>query len=213
MPVITVSRQYASGGSAIAALVSERLAWPVIDNDFVDRVAQRAGLSTQEVESQEERVPSLMERLAGALAISSPEVFVSTGEGLDARLGNEERMVRATEAVITQATQEGNLIIVGRGAQAHLAERDDALHVFIVGPREHRIRAAMERLGMTEDQATEAVDRADEGRRRYVKTYYDRHWEDADNYHLVLNTGVFSCEQCADLIVTGVRLRGWASHL
>jgi cytidylate kinase len=208
--VITISRQYAAGGSLVAAQVAEQLGWPVIDNDLVDRVAEQAGLPKSEVEEQEERVPSLLERLAAALAISSPEVFVSTGEGPDTRLGNEERMVRATEAVMTQAAQDGDLVVVGRGAQAHLAEREDALHVFIVAPRDKRITAAMERLGMSRDEATDAVDGTDDGRRRYVKTYYDRHWEDAENYHLVLNSGVFTYEQCTEMVVAAARMRGWA---
>ena len=127
MSIITISRQYASGGSVIAALVGERLGWPVIDNDFIDRVAERADLSTEEVEEHEERVPSLVERLADALAISSPEVFVSTGEAPDARLGYDERMVKATQAVIDQlAATEPHVVMVGRGAQAALAGRPDA---------------------------------------------------------------------------------------
>jgi cytidylate kinase len=210
MPVITISRQFASGGSTIAELVGEILDWPVLDNDFIDRVAERAGLSKEEVEEHEERVPSLIERLADALAISSPEVFVATGES-DARLGNEERMLRATQAVIDQLVEEdSNHVMVGRGAQAVLAGRPDALHVFIVAPRHVRIKAAMERLQMTREEAEDQLDKIDQGRRRYVKAHYDREWEDPVNYHLVLNTGIFSYEQCADLIVRAARTQDWS---
>ena len=210
MPVITISRQYASGGSVIAQLVGQHLGWRVVDNDFVDRVAERAGLSRDEVEANEERVPTLTERLADALAISSPEVFVSTGEAPDTLLGSEERMVRATEAVIGEVVrEEEQLVLVGRGAQAILAERSDTLHVFIVAPRETRIEAAVERLSIEPGKAEQKVDKTDDGRRRYVKAHYDRRWEDPVNYHLILNTGVFSCEQCAELIVEAARKRGW----
>jgi cytidylate kinase len=210
MPVITISRQYGSGGSSIAQLLADRLGWVLIDNEFVDRVAERAGLSRQEVQAQEERVPSLMERLADALAISSPEVFVATGEPPATGLGTEERVVRATEAVIAQAVQEqGRLILVGRGAQACLAQRKDTLHVYIVAPRDARIEAAMKRLGMDRAAAQEYVDKTDDGRRRYVKTHYARRWDDAANYHLVLNTGAFTHEQCADLVVAAAAIRGW----
>lgn len=187
------------------------MGWPVIDNDFIDRVAERAGLSKAEVEEHEERVPSLIERLADALSISSPEVFVSTGEPPDARLGNDELMLRSTQAVIDQlAETEPNVVMVGRGAQAVLAGRGDALHVYVVGARENRIGAAMEKLGLSRQDAEDKVDKTDEGRRRYVKAHYDRRWDDPANYHLVLNTGVFSYEQCAELVVQAAQMRGWS---
>ncbi len=212
MPVITISRQYASGGSDIARLVAERLGWQLVDNEFVDRVAERAGLTPDEVAQREERVPGLAERLARALAISSPEVFVATGEPPEPRFGSEADLVRATEAVINQAVQEERqLILVGRGAQAHLAQHEDTLHVYVVAPRELRVDATMRRLKVERGDAEQAVDEIDGGRRRYVKTYYDRHWEDASNYHLALNTGVFTYEQCAGLIIEAARARGWCS--
>lgn len=211
MPVITISRQYGSGGSEIAQRLARRLGWSLIDNEFVDRVAQRAGLPPQEVASRQERVPGLIERLAGALAISSPEVFVATGEAPSAGLDTEERLVRATEAVIAQAVrEEQHLILVGRGAQAYLAERTDTLHVYVVAPRDARIEAVMQRLGLDREAAAEEVDRTDEGRRRYVKTHYGRKWEDAANYHLVVNTGFFGIDECVDLIAAAVRTKGWS---
>ena len=74
MPIVTISRQYASGGSHIAQLVADGLGWPVVDNEFIDRVAELAGLPPTEVEAREERVPGFAARLARALAISSAEV-------------------------------------------------------------------------------------------------------------------------------------------
>lgn len=210
MAAITVSRQYASGGSTIARLIAERLGWPLVDNEFVDRVAARAGMSPQEVEEREERVPGLIERLARALAISSPEVFVATGEPPEAQFGREEDLVRATETVIAKAVAEGNVVMVGRGAQAYLGEQRDTLHAYIVAPRETRIETAMQRLSMSREEATEAVDRTDDGRRRYVKQHYGRHWDDAANYHLAINTGVFSYDQAAALVVAAARERGLA---
>lgn len=211
MAVITISRQYASGGSDIARKIAERLGWPLIDNEFVDLVAERAGLTPQEVEEREERVPGMVERLARALAISSPEVFVATGEPPDARFGSEEELVKVTETVINQTIQEGNVILVGRGAQAHLAERQDTLHVYIVGRREDRIQAAMQRLGMPHDEAAQTVDRVDEGRRRYVKTHYDRQWDHPANYHLVINTSAFTYDQAAEMVAAAAALRSWVT--
>jgi cytidylate kinase len=208
--VITISRQYAAGGSNVARLLSDRLGWPVIDNEFVDQVAEQAGLPREVVEEREERVPGLAERLARALAVSSPEVFVTTGEPPDTQTATEGDLVRATEAVIAKAVEHTpNLILVGRGAQAYLGRRGDALHVLVVGPRDARIAAAIKRLGVSPHDAEATVDEKDEGRRRYVKTNYGRAWDEAANYDLVVNTGTFGYEQTVDLIVEAAKRRGW----
>src|SRR5260370_7344445 len=77
-PVITITRQYASGGSEVARLVAAELRWDVIDNEFVDEVARRAGLPPDAVAQREERAPGLLERLASTLAAGSPEMLIAT---------------------------------------------------------------------------------------------------------------------------------------
>jgi len=209
MAVITISRQFGSGGSDIAKLVADRLEWTLIDNELVDRVAVRAGMSTEDVQLQEERVPSLIERLARALTVSAPEMFAAAADP-QTTLPPEDRLVRLTEAVIAEAVQGGNVVMVGRGAQAVLAERRTALHVYIVAPRHDRIAAAATRLGVTTEEAEARLDEVDDGRRRYVKLHYDRRWDDAANYDLVLNSGRYGRDGCAALVVAAARAAGLA---
>jgi cytidylate kinase len=201
MAIITVSRQYASGGSSIAGLVAQRLKWTLIDNDFVDRVAAKAGLPAQEVAQREERVAGLMERMARALAVSSPELFVTTGETPTSGPNKEDELVQVTERVIAEAVQHDHVVLVGRGAPAYLAERADTLHVYVVAPRDTRIMRAMERLSLGRKEAEKALDDIDHGRRDYVRQYYGRAWDDPANYDLVINTGKFTYQTAADLIV------------
>src|SRR5438132_3648499 len=84
-PVITITRQYASGGSEVARLVAAELGWDVIDNEFVDEVARRAGLPPDAVAQREERAPGLLERLARTLAAGSPEMFIATAGARSSR--------------------------------------------------------------------------------------------------------------------------------
>src|SRR2546428_14011166 len=77
-PVITITRQYASGGSEVARLVAAELRWDVIDNEFVDEVARRAGLPADAVAQRDERAPGLLEPLARTLAAGAPELFIAT---------------------------------------------------------------------------------------------------------------------------------------
>jgi cytidylate kinase len=211
MSVITISRQYGSGGSDVAKFVAERLGWSLIDNDFVELVAERAGVTAEEVQQQEERVPSLVERLARALAVSAPEMFAATTEPAPP-LPPEDRIVKMTEAVIAEVAGHDHVVLVGRGAQAYLAERENTLHVYVVAPREVQIETAMRRLHVDRKTAEKVTDDADQGRRRYVHTYYGREWDDAAGYDLVINTGKFTHEQAADLIVEAARRRGLTSR-
>jgi len=210
MAVITISRQYGSGGSDIAKLVAGRLGWTLIDNDFVERVAERAGVTTEEVERQEERVPSVIERLARALAVSAPEMFAAAAEPAPP-LPPEDQLVKMTEAVIAEVVSHDHVVLVGRGAQAYLAERESTLHAYIVAPREVQIEEAMRRLGVDRKAAEKVTDETDESRRRYVRTYYGRVWDDATAYDLVINTGKFTHEQAAALIVEAARRKGLTS--
>jgi cytidylate kinase len=209
MPVITVSRQYASGGAQIARLIGEQLVWPVIDNEFVDLVAERSGLPAAEVERLEERVPGMLERLAQALALASPEPFVVTGETPTTGPTSEDELVEVTKRIINEAVKHDNVVMVGRGAQAYLAHRVNVLHVFIVAPRQVRVTRAMERLNLSQKEAERTVDQIDGGRRHYVKTYYGRTWDDPANYDLILNSASLTYREIADLVVEAVHMKNW----
>ena len=126
MPVITISRMYGSGGSEVAERVARTLGWQLFDNELIDAVAARSGLTRTEVTEQEERVPSMVERLAAALSLGSPEILPPAAP-IET---TEERIVQITNRVIEEAVQTGPAVFVGRGAQSLLAERTDALHVF-----------------------------------------------------------------------------------
>jgi len=207
--VITITRQYGAGGSRVAALVAGALGWTVVDNEFISRVAERAGLPADEVAAQEERVPSLVQRLVKAMATGSPEVFVPVAAEA---APDEEALARQAEAVITEAAAHGRAVLVGRGAQACLAQahHTEALHAWVVAPREDRVRVTMERLKLDEKAAAAEMDAIDAGRDRYVHKWYGRHRQDPANYHLVLNTGWLGYDGAADMIVAAVRRRGWS---
>jgi cytidylate kinase len=207
-PVITVTRQYASGGSEIARRVAAALGWTVIDNEFVDEVARRAGLPAATVAERDERAPGLLERLARTLAVASPEMFVSS-EALAQPARDEATIVKLTERVIAEAAAHGRVVLVGRGAQAILAQRPDALHVYVVASKPWRVRLAVERLGVDPAKAERVVDETDRQRDQYVRTYYGRHRQDVVNYDLVVNTERLGLDGAAGLVVAEARRRQW----
>jgi len=207
-PVITITRQYASGGSEVARLVAAELRWDVIDNEFVDEVARRAGLPADAVAQRDERAPGLLERLARTLAAGSPELLIAT-VGVPRVDPDEAAIVRLTERVIAEAAAHGRIVLVGRGAQAVLAQRPDALHVYVVAPKPWRLKLAVERLGVNPAEVEKVVDETDRQRDQYVRAYYGRQRQDVVNYDMVVNTERLGIDGAAALVVAEARRRSW----
>src|SRR5256885_3813659 len=172
-PVITITRQYASGGAAVARQVAAALAWTVIDNEFVDEVARRAGLAPATVAEHEERAPGLLERLARTLAVASPERFI-TSDAVPRAEQDETTIVKVTERIIAEAAAHGRVVPGGRGAQALLAQRPEALHVYVVASKPWRVRLALERLRVGPAISENVVDDTDRRRAPYRRAHYGR---------------------------------------
>jgi cytidylate kinase len=215
-PLVTITRQYASGGSEVARLAAKELSWTLIDNEFVDQVARLAGLTHEEVARREERAPGLLERLARTLAVASPEMFMSSagaaggGGAMPAVEADEATLVKMTERVIAEAAREGRAVLVGRGAQAMLAARGNALHVYVVASEPWRRQLAVDRLGVAPADADKVLAETDQQRDRYVKTHYGRDRQALGAYDMVLNPERLGFDGAAAVIVAEARRRGWA---
>src|SRR5687767_7047371 len=205
MAIITISRMYGSAGSDVAARVAQLLGWSLLDNAFVDAVAERLGVPAAEVQAREERTPSLVERLASALAVASPELLPPPTEQLPP---SAERLADVTRRIIEEAVARGNAVLVGRGAQSVLARRAGVLHVFCYAPREALVRRAAERRGISQTEAEKVVDEINKQREQYVRTTSKRSWKAHDNYHLAVNTEWLGIEGAAQAIVAAAKRMG-----
>jgi cytidylate kinase len=208
--VITISREYGAGGSEVARRVAAALSWSVVDNELVEQVAARAGLTLAEVADRDERVPSFVERLARTLAASMPELVPAT-EAVDAE-GDEARLVRISESVVSDLAARGRVVLVGRAAPVVIGRRDHAIHVRLVAPRTMRIHAAVERLGIDPAEAARILDETDAMRARYHLEYYERDWTDPLHYDMTLNTGLLGMQGATDVIVGRARGMGWGER-
>lgn len=202
--IITVSRQYGAGGSEVAKRVAEALGWRLIDNELVDKVAERAGLPAEEVAQRDERAPGFVERLVRVLT-RVPELFPKPAE--KAPEPEEARLVRLTESVVAELAAQGRVVLVGRAGPAVLRGKYDALHTRIVAPFGFRLRMAAERLGAGATEAEKVLQETDANRARYLKQHYARDWNDSTNYDLVLNTGTLGLDGAAAVIVECARRR------
>jgi cytidylate kinase len=201
---LTISRLYGSGGSEVAALVAKRLGWSLLDNAVVDAVAARMGLTVAEVRDREERVPSLVERLTSAMAMGSQEWASPIAE---AKRPTDEQLIEVTRHIIEEAIARGPLVVVGRGTQEMLAEREDTLHVFCYAPRKALIARTMKREELNAEEAARLVDSTNRDRDQWVRLHWERDRRAHENYDLSVNTERLGIEGAADLIVSAARSR------
>jgi cytidylate kinase len=199
MPFVTVSRMYGAGGSEIAERVAHALGWSLFDNAVIDAVAERTGLTRAEVTARDERIPSIVERLATTLSLGTPESMPAIPEA--PVMMTEERVVAITRRVIEEAVQQGPAVFVGRGAQCLLANRTDSLHVFCFAARPKLIEGAITRLGVATKDADRVVTEMNKNRELYVRRHFNREWLDVMNYHLCVDTGWLGLDGSAEVVV------------
>jgi len=190
---------YGAGGSEIAERVARSLGWALFDNAVVDAVAERTGLTRAEVTARDERIPSIVERLATTLSLGTPESMPAIPEA--PVMMTEERVVDFTRRVIEEAVQQGPAVFVGRGAQCLLANRGDSLHVFCYASRSKLIEGAITRLGVPSKDAERVVSEMNRNREQYVRRHFNREWRDVMNYHVCIDTGWLGLDATATLVV------------
>lgn len=205
--LITISRQYLAGAADVAHRIAEQLDWTVVDDDFIDAIAQRSGLSKDDVQSLEESVPTFLERFAQSSALSFPEFLVSTPTAMEEP--DAVKLAHMTKELIEDLGRRDRIVMVGRAAAAVLARESEVLHVRLVASREYRIGLAMHELGLGEAEAAASVDERDLSRARYHKENYGRDWNDPVHYHVVLNTELLGTDGAADLVTARARALGW----
>ena len=200
--LVTVSREYGSGGSDFARALGALLDWPVLDRDIASRAARRLALDPATVELLDELPPSRLSRLASALLITPPEspTLLET-----TRVLRPDAVAEAVHAAIVEAAQAPPVIVVGHGAQCIFRARAGTLHVRLVAPLEERVRRLGERLRCDASAAAAQARRMDEGRRRYVQRYYGSDWNDPLLYDLQINTARVPIAEAAALVGRLVR--------
>lgn len=188
--IITISREFGSGGHSIGKLVAEKLAYRFYDRALVDQVAERSGFSPE----------FILENGEYASARSSL-LFALAAAGQYSGLSMQDRLYIEQAKIIEEFADTGRCVIVGRCADYILRDRTDCLHVFICADMKSRAERIVARYGQSEKSPEKRLTEKDQKRRVYYKNYTGRVWGQAQNYDLCLNSGVLGVETCAELIV------------
>jgi cytidylate kinase len=202
--LVTISREYGSGGRDLAKAVGEALGWYVLDHDLISRVAQRLELAEETVERMDEQPPGWLTRLASALLVPMPEspVPVEPTGVLD-----PDSVAKTVRDILEEAAQSPPVVIVGHGAQSLFHDRQDAIHVRVIAPIADRVTRLVERYGWDAARAESQAHRLDRERKDYVQRYYGRSIDDTLLYDVVVNTGRVRITEAAAAVATLVRSR------
>ena len=198
--IITISREYGSGGRAVGKMVAERLGYKFYDRELIQMVANKSGFALEFVEESGEYAAT------GSLLYGLSVGGLYTQAGFTPEtLPPADKVQILQNNIIQELAEKDPCVIVGRSADYILRERKDCLNVFIHAPLELRVKRAVEEYGLPAKNAEKAVAKKDKGRASQYRHYTDQVWGMADNYHLTLNSGYFSLEQCCDIIVSLVK--------
>lgn len=220
MAIVTISRQLAAGGFAVATGVAKALGLRIIDREAIDQAAMECGvpeIALHELGYEGRR--GLMQRLLdalktspaippiiemqrresiGPLAVPPRGIFTPAMPLLSAAM---EEYVRIVGLVIQNMAREGNVLIVGRGSQILLRDNPEALHVKIVAPLAYRVEKLMSLEGLSQREATQRILASDGARAEYLRRYYGVNWLDPQLYDLVINTGRITIQMAVQLVV------------
>ena len=184
--IITVEREYGSGGGEVAQLLSERLGWKLWDHLLTEEIARLANCPKAVVEVREERNDPLYYRLFKSFLRGSYEGSINAYK---LKLVDSETILKLTERVVRHAAGKGNCVIVGRGSQHFLEDNPETLRVFLYAAREDKVRRVMAG-GKTEREALELVDTVDHDRIDFIQRYFGVEWPTRSLFHIMLNTSV-----------------------
>jgi cytidylate kinase len=184
--IITVEREFGSGGGAIAATLAARLGWTLWDQLLTDEIARRMDCDSREVAQREERSDPTYYRLFKAFLRGSFEGSVNLAR---LRLVDADCVREMARRILLEVGETGRAVIVGRGSAYYLANRDDVFHVFVYASMRDKVKR-LKAAGRSEKDALESAETVDRDRAAFIKRYFDVEWPTRQMFHLMVNSGI-----------------------
>ena len=204
--LVTISREYGSGGRVVGKLLAEKLGVPLYHKEIIEMAASESGLSPEVIESAE-----LAAKSSFSYTLSSA---VSFGEGFGGEaISMNEKLFLAQFDVIAEIGAKGEGVIVGRCADYVLRDDPDVINVFIYGEKEDKIRRCVEEYGDDEDEVEKKMQTYDKARRNYYNYHTSRKWGDYRNYDLAINSSLVGEQGAADVIYAYLAARDKSQSL
>lgn len=185
--IITVSREWASGGHTVAELTAKKLGIPCFDTQIIKETAQRTGLSEDLIKSAEQKI--------------NGSFLYNLVMGVNSERNYFEQIYKTERDIILEHASQGPCVIVGRGADHVVENKMSTLRIFVYSNMKRRMQRAVENYGLEEAKARAEILRMDKERSIHMKTFTGLNWGDRINYDIMLNAGYLGEEACSDIIV------------
>ena len=192
--IITISREFGSGGRFIGKEVAKQLGIAYYDKNMINEIAEKSGLSPEYIQENAELSPR---KGLFAYAFSGRDI---TGKSV------EDMVYEAQRKVIMEIAEKENCVIVGRNADFILKDRKDVLNVFIHGSIPEKVRRICSLYNVTEVDAIKMINDIDKRRRTNYNFYTEQKWGMAENYTMSLNSSVLGYDLCQKIIIDCAKL-------
>ncbi len=196
--ILTLERQYASGGRAVGKAVADALGVPCFNREILEYAAERSGQTPEHLERLEETANT-------GLISSLQAAYARLSRGERAALPPEGALLLAEAEVIRDLADEGPCVLIGRSAGCILRDRTDVLRAFLYADEEARIRRAVDEYGHDENEAPTVLRYFDRRRANFYNANYSLKWEDKAGYHLCLDTGRLGVAACAKVLLRAMQ--------
>lgn len=187
--IITISREFGSGGRTIGRKVAEQLGIPCYDQDLLDRIAEESGLTKEYIEERTENTKRSW--FANAFADRSLK-----------SMSTQDYVWSVQKRIILDVAEKGPCVIIGRCADYILKDKADLLKVFITASVEDRAKRVVEKYGESGDAIEQRLREKDISRSSYYRFYTDVEWGICKNYDLSLNSGLIGIDRCVEIIAS-----------
>lgn len=184
--IITIDREFGSGGNVIAEQVATRLGWKLWDQRLTDEIAMRMDCDRRAVEEREERRDPAYYRLFKAFLRGSFEGTLNTPR---MKMVDADCIRDVAREIVKEVAEKGDCVIVGRGAAYYLGDRHDAFHVFTYALFEDKVRR-IQSTGKTEEEAIKLAEEVDVDRSAFIKQYFNIDWPERQRFHLMINSSM-----------------------
>lgn len=194
--IVTIGRQFGSGGREIGQLLAERLNAPLFDKELLELSAQKSGMSPQLFENNDERP---INSLLYSLSVNPYAMgHIAPAE----QMPIPQKLFLAQFDTIRSLAEEGDCVFVGRCADYVLRDNPNCTNIFIHAPLEVRVERVKERLELSSDEARTLIIKTDKKRAAYYNSYADRRWGAIENYHLAFDSSKIQPQKAVSLILS-----------
>ena len=199
--IVTIEREYGSGGGDIALRVSKRLGWTLYDQLLTNEIARMMDCDCKVISEREEKRDPAFYRLFKAFMKGSHE---GSQNAPRLKMVDADCIRETTETVVKQAADRGQCVIVGRGSAYYLQNRRDAFHVFIYAPFGEKVRR-LQAQGKSEKDAVQLAQTVDRDRAAFIEQYFAVAWPGLHRFHLMINSTIG--EECVvETILNGIAM-------